>query len=236
MSNLEYQANQGASLWQNNPVLVQLLGLSPVLAVSNTVVNGLGLGVATAIVLILSCVTASLARKYISYTWRFVWYLLIMASYTTILEFLMRAYYFPLYQELGIYVPLICCNFAILIRMEIQSSMLNWKLTARDSALVAAGFLLAIVLLATLREFVATGSVLNDWQLLLATPWLPEVNQSATTGSVIFSFANLQPAALILLGLIVAAKNMLDSRFGFGSTAEKETVKPVTRARVTGSL
>lgn len=234
MSELEYRAGQPASLWQNNPVLVQLLGLSPVLAVSTTIVNGVGLGAATLIVIILSCLTVSVAKSYINATWRFFWYLVILATYTTIVDMLMQWLYLPLYRELGIYIPLIACNIAILVRMETSAYVSPWNLAASDAAKTGAGFLLAILLLALVREFIATGSILNDLQLLIPSPLL-EGNASAlaVTGEL-FTFAKMQPAALILLGLIIGIKNFIDSRFINSDEGEMEDVKSVKRVRVTG--
>ena len=234
MSELEFNASRLPSLWQNNPVLVQLLGLSPVLAVSTTIVNGAGLGIATLIVLILSCLTVSIAKSYINASWRFFWYLFILATFTTVVDILMQWLYFPLYKELGIYIPLIACNYAILLRMEIKAYVSPWNLAMSDAAKTGAAFLLAILMLATLREFIATGSILKDLQLLIPSPLLGENDSALATTGELLRFAELQPAALILLGLIIGIKNFIDSKLADFHETESENVKPVKRARVTG--
>ena len=236
MSNLERNANSEQSIWQNNSVLIQLLGLSPVLAISTTVTEGVALGVATFIVLFLSCVSVSLVQSYINYTWRLTWFLVIMASYTTALEILMQWHYFQLYKQLGIYIPLICCNIAILIRMESKSSKVPWKHAALDSARVGAGYILTIVLLAGLREFIAYGSILNNWQLLIPSSLIADNSQISIHDGQLFRFASLQPMALILLGTIVAAKNFADSIIAKRSNTQYEPIVAVQRVRVTGRL
>lgn len=236
MSELENRASRNQSLWENNPVLVQLLGLSPVLAVSTSLVNGIGMGVATLIVMVLSCISASLLKSRLSRNWRFTWFLLIMASYTTIIDLLMQWLYFPLYTQLGIYVPLICCNIAILVRMEVRASCCHWKPAALDAAKTGAGFLLAIAVLAGLRELIGQGTLFANWQLLLPSAVATDFNTGAAQNSQALGFASLQPMALILLGLIIAAKNYTDQHFSKGNHTPTETNAPIQRARVTGRL
>lgn len=236
MSELEYRAHKNQSLWQNNTVLVQLLGLSPVLAVSTTLVNGIGLGIATFIVMLLSCISVSLLQSQLNSNWRFTWFLIIMASYTTAIDLLMQWLYFPLYKQLGIYVPLICCNIAILIRMEVRASSCNWKLAALDASKTGAAFLLAIVLLASLRELIGQGTLLSNWQLLIPSTLLADSNPTSIQHNFAFGFAKLQPMALILLGIIIAVKNFTDSYFKKEVDGQTDNSTPVQRARVTGRL
>lgn len=236
MSELEYRAHKNQSLWQNNTVLVQLLGLSPVLAVSTTLVNGIGLGIATFIVMLLSCISVSLLQSQLNSNWRFTWFLIIMASYTTAIDLLMQWLYFPLYKQLGIYVPLICCNIAILIRMEVRASSCNWKLAALDASKTGAAFLLAIVLLASLRELIGQGTLLSNWQLLIPSTLLADSSPTSIQHNFAFGFAKLQPMALILLGIIIAVKNFTDSYFKKEVDGQTDNSTPVQRARVTGRL
>lgn len=236
MSELEYRAHKNQSLWQNNTVLVQLLGLSPVLAVSTTLVNGIGLGIATFIVMLLSCISVSLLQSQLNSNWRFTWFLIIMASYTTAIDLLMQWLYFPLYKQLGIYVPLICCNIAILIRMEVRASSCNWKLAALDASKTGAAFLLAIVLLASLRELIGQGTLLSNWQLLIPSTLLADSSPTSIQHNFAFGFAKLQPMALILLGIIIAVKNFTDSYFKKEVDGKTDNSTPVQRARVTGRL
>ncbi len=236
MSKLEEQAKASQSLWQNNPVLVQLLGLSPVLAVSTSLVNGIGLGIATFIVMFLSCVSASLLKSQLNSTWRFTWFLLIMASYTTALDILMQWLYFPLYKQLGIYIPLICCNIAILVRMEVRACNSHWMLAASDAAKSGAAYLLAIGLLAGLRELIGQGTLFSNWQLLIPSTLLADISSTGIQGEQLFDFVKLQPMAFILLGIIVALKNFIGNYFVKETDTQLENSATVQRARVTGRL
>lgn len=236
MNDLELQATREGIVWENNPVLIQLFGLSPVLAVSSTLAYGVGLGVATFFVCVLSCLTASLLKGYIPHKWRLVWYMLILASYTTIVETISQLYFYPLFLRLGIYLPLICCNVAILVRMETVAVQSAWHVATLDAAKTGCGFLIALVLLAFCRELLISGTFFANWQLLL--PVSGEVSTAAgnldETG--FFRFANTQPGVLILLGLLVAFLNSLSQLTSSTENHESQELVPVKRARVTGRL
>ena len=234
MSELQFKSSQACSPWTNNPVLVQLLGLSPVLAISTTLVNGLGIGISTAAVMLLSSVTVSTLRTRINQRWRFTWYLVITASYTTVLDSLLQWFYLPLYQELGIYIPLICCNFAVLIRLEVHAIKHHWRSALKDAALTGSGFTVAIVALSSLREFIGTGALMADWQLLLPAYRAAAVISENSSASEVSDFASLLPAAFILLGLLIAGKNLIDNQLKKNTAATD--IEPIQRARVTGRL
>ena len=234
MSELQFNSSRASSPWTNNPVLVQLLGLSPVLAISTTLVNGLGLGISTALVMLLSSVTVSTLRTKINQRWRFTWYLLITASYTTVLDSLLQWFYSPLHRELGIYIPLICCNFAVLIRLEVHAINHHWRSTLKDAALTGSGFIVAIVALSSLREFIGSGALMADWQLLLPVSRAAAVISENSSASEVSDFASLLPAAFILLGLLIAGKNLIDKKLKENTAATD--IEPIQRARVTGKL
>jgi len=223
-------------VWENNPVLIQLLGLSPVLAVSSTLAYGIVLGVATFFVCVLSCLTTSLLKGTIPYKWRLVWYMLILASYTTIVETISQLYFYPLFLRLGIYLPLICCNVAILIRMETVAVKSSWPVATLDAAKTGCGFLIALVLLATCRELLVSGTFFANWQILL-----PASSELATLTSNLddarfFRFANTQAGVLILLGLLVAFVNSISQLTSNTAHDEPEELISIKRARVTGRL
>ena len=117
-SSIDYQEITKNGLWSNNPALVQLLGLCPLLAVSGSVVNALGLGLATMLVLIGSNVVVSLIRNVVSDAVKLPAFVMVIASFTTCTELLMQAYTYELYQILGIFIPLIVTNCAILGRAD----------------------------------------------------------------------------------------------------------------------
>lgn len=223
-------------VWENNPVLIQLLGLSPVLAVSNTLAYGVGLGVATFFVCVFSCLTVSLLKETIPHRWRLVWYMLILASYTTIVETIGQLYFYPLFLRLGVYLPLICCNVAILVRMETFAAQSAWPAATLDAVKTGFGFLIALALLAACRELLISGTFFANWQLLL-----PASSEVATAARNIddmrfFRFANTQAGVLILLGLLVALFNLLSQQTSNSPSDNSEEIVPVKRARVTGRL
>jgi Na+-translocating ferredoxin:NAD+ oxidoreductase subunit E len=225
-----------SSLWHRNAVVVQLLGLSPVLAVSTTFAYGLGLALATLLVITASCVTVSLLRNFIEPNWRLVYYMMIIAFFTSLIVILLQITLYPLYRILGIYLPLICCNAGILHRMECYASR-NSPLHALGDALqTGLGFLLVIVSLGALREWLSYGSVLADWHLLLLNSAIDAAQESVSSVPFArFQFTLLQPGALICLGLLVALKNALDRRFPLlNSSQDAASIKPVKRVRVTG--
>ncbi len=236
MSNLEIRAKQDSLIWKNNSVFIQLLGLSPVLAVSSSLVYGIGLGFATFIVLVLSCFTVSALRSQISNNWRLLWFMIILAGYTTIIDIVLQLYYYPLYLSLGIYVPLICCNASILIRLEVKAFHCDRQEATKDAIKSGIGYFIALLLLSAFREFAGSGSLLANSSLLLPTTLLSTNITSVNSSTQLFDFAGTQAGGLILLGFMVALTNFFnDSRKTNTAEPQKKTV-PVKRARVTGSL
>ena len=196
-------------LWNNNQALVALLGLCPLLAVTNNVVNAIGLGLATTFVLVASNVTISLFRKKISKEVRIPIFVLLIASFVTIVEVLMQSYFYDLYLILGIFVPLIVTNCAILGRAEAFASKNTWDKSALDGLMMGVGFSLVLILLGAMRELIGAGTLFNQSSLLLGS--LGE-NLEITLfdqyqGTLL---AILPPGAFIGLGLIVAVKNYID--------------------------
>ena len=236
MSKLELQAGKPGLVWSNNPVLVQLLGLSPVLAASSSLVYGIGLGIATLLVCILSCVTTSLLASQFSHKWRLVWFMLILASFTTLTETIAALYFYPLFVNLGIYIPLICCNISILIRMELVSSKSKWTEALLDSLKTGLGFLIALLLFSGCRELLINGTVLANWHLLLpANGELSLVGRGQSDANY-FRFAITQAGAFIALGLLIALTNKIRNSTGDKTADERDAVLPAKRARVTGRL
>ena len=236
MSELKRQAEKSGLVWTNNPVLVQLLGLSPVLAVSSSLVDGIGLGIATLLVCILSCVTSSLLAQHFSHKWRLLCFMLIVASFTTLTETITALYFYPLFISLGIYIPLICCNISILIRMELVSSKSSWTDALLDGLKTGLGFLLALLLFSGCRELLINGTLLANWQLLLPANGELSLVGSGQSGANYFRFANTQAGAFIALGLLVALTNKIRNSIADRTPGEPGAVIPAQRARVTGRL
>jgi len=236
VNDLELQSEKEGMVWENNPVLIQLLGLSPVLAVSSTLAYGIGLGVATFFVCVLSCLTASVLKGAIPHKWRLIWTMLILASYTTIVEIICQLYFYPLFLRLGVYLPLICCNVAILIRMETVARQSPWSVATLDAAKTGFGFLIALCLLAFCRELLVSGTIFANWQLLFPSSSELSTNTSNLNDIHFFRFANTQAGVLVLLGLLVALLNSLSQLTNSNVLDESEKLVPAKRARVTGRL
>jgi electron transport complex protein RnfE len=198
-------------LWYNNPGLVQLLGLCPLLAVTGTVVNGLGLGLATTAVLVISNVTVSLLRNWISPEVRIPVFVLVIASAVTAIELGMNAYFHDLYLVLGIFIPLIVTNCAIIGRAEAFASKHDAPSALIDGLTMGLGFTLVLVTLGAMREVVGQGTLFSQAHLLFG---------EAARGLGIhlwyehqgFLLAILPPGAFLGLGLLIALKNVIDMR------------------------
>ena len=138
-------------MWANNPALVQLLGLCPLLAVTSTITNALGLGLATLLVLVGSNVTVSIVRNWVPKDIRIPVFVMIIAGFVTIVQLMMNAYTFGLYQSLGIFIPLIVTNCAIIGRAEAFASKNTVPLSAFDGLMMGLGFMLVLVVLGAMR-------------------------------------------------------------------------------------
>ncbi|MEX2131466.1 MAG: Rnf-Nqr domain containing protein [Pseudohongiellaceae bacterium] len=224
------QTAAASGLWHNNSVLVQITGLSPLLALTTTATTALGLGLATALVTVSACITCSLLRAWLPEQWRLVYYLAIVAFFTTVIGLILEMSFYPLHRQLGIYLPLICANGAILLRMETFSRHHRLLPSLQDALATALGFLWLIVLLGALRELTAYGTVFAHLDLLKPG----RVDQYAEPGSASFRFSVLQPGALIILGLLVAGLNLLNRRRSATKTVAAANLVRIKRVRVTG--
>lgn len=198
-------------LWNNNYALVALLGLCPLLAVSNSVVNALGLGLATLLVLTLSNGLVSFARHWITPEIRIPAYITIIAGLVTAVDLLMSTLTPTLHQGLGIFIPLIVTNCIVLARAEAYASKNSIDRSLIDGFSIGLGFFFAIVILGGLRELFGNGTLLADADLLfgdVAKNWTLQV-VNLDYGMLI---AILPPGAFIGLGLMIAATNIIKSR------------------------
>lgn len=198
-------------LWGNNVALVQLLGLCPLLAVTGTFVNGLGLGLATMLTLVVSNVSVSTIRQWIRPEVRIPVFVLIIASIVTTIELAMNAWFHELFLILGIFIPLIVTNCAIIARAEAFASKNSILDSALDGFMMGLGFLLVLVTLGSLREIVGSGTLFANAHLLFGEGAKSMV---LTLGENYpgFLLAVLPPGAFIGLGLLIAVKNHLDKR------------------------
>lgn len=211
MSDVNYNEISKNGLWNNNVALVQLLGLCPLLAVTGTVINGLGLGLATLLTLVVSNITVSIIRHWVRPEVRVPVFVLIIASVVTTIELSMNAWFYDLYKVLGIFIPLIVTNCSILARAEAYASKNSVLPSALDGLMMGTGFMAVLVILGALREALGRGTLFADAHLMFG--------EAARNWTIVlvddysgFLLAILPPGAFIGLGLIIALKNVIDRR------------------------
>lgn len=198
-------------LWFNNIALVQVLGLCPLLAVTATAINGLTLGLATTLTLMISNIIISLVRPFIRQDIRLPIFVLVIACTVTTIELIMNAWFFELYLILGIFIPLIVTNCAIIGRAEAFASKQPVLPAFVDGLSMGIGFTLVLTLLGTLRELIGYGTVFTQAELLfgIEAKWLTITVFSDYKG---FLMAALPPGAFLALGFLIALKNSIDGR------------------------
>ncbi|GLP99644.1 electron transport complex subunit E [Methylophaga thalassica] len=208
-------------LWKNNPALVQLLGLCPLLAVTNTVINGLGLGLATILTLVASNGFISLLRNQIPDEARLPVFVMIIASIVTIIELSMNAWFHDLYLILGIFIPLIVTNCSIIGRAEAFAARNSVGPALLDGLMMGLGFTAVLVVLGGMRELIGQGTLFSQAELMFGDV---AKNFSITVIDDYrgFLLALLPPGAFIGLGLIVALKNVIDARLSKRQTVQVE--------------
>jgi electron transport complex protein RnfE len=198
-------------LWQQNTGLVVLLGLCPLLAVTGTVVNAIGLGLATTLTLVFSNLAVSLVRGVLRPEIRIPAYVLIIASVVTVIQLLMQAWFHDLYRVLGIFIPLIVTNCAIIGRAEAFASRNSPLPAVIDGLATGLGFCLALVLLGALREIIGRGTLFSQARLMFGD-FGAMMQLTLIPDHPGFLLAMLPAGAFIGLGLLIAARNWLDSR------------------------
>lgn len=201
-------------LLDNNPTLVQLLGMCPTLATTTSVSNAIGMGLAATVVLICSNLFISLLRKFIPKQVRIAAYIVIVSGFVTAVELLMRAYFYDLYQSLGLFIPLIVVNCIILARAEAFASKNKPLPSIIDGAAMGLGFTFALILLAFVRELLGSGKIFG-W----AIPGYSE------NPMVIFV---LPAGAFISLGLVIAVVQKIRN-----SGADRTRLKEIEETRKT---
>lgn len=211
MADTSYAQISKDGFWNNNVALVQLLGLCPLLAVTNTTVNGLGLGLATTAVLIMSNGIVSSIRNIVRAEIRLPVYMMIIASVVTAIQLSMNAYFHGLYLILGIFIPLIVTNCSVIGRAEGFASKHNIPKSVVDALAMGLGFTIILTLLGAMRELIGTGALFANATLMFG---------EAARGLTVtifqdyrgFLLAVLPPGAFLGLGLLIAIKNVIDAR------------------------
>ncbi|KFC81346.1 electron transport complex subunit E [Buttiauxella agrestis] len=198
-------------LWKNNSALVQLLGLCPLLAVTSTATNALGLGLATTLVLVLTNSAVSALRRWVPAEIRIPIYVMIIASVVSTVQMLINAYAYGLYQSLGIFIPLIVTNCIVIGRAEAFAAKSSVPLAALDGFAIGMGATSAMFVLGSLREIIGNGTLFDGADALLGN-WAKVLRIEVFHTDTPFLLAMLPPGAFIGLGLMLAVKYLIDER------------------------
>ncbi|VAW91442.1 Electron transport complex protein RnfE [hydrothermal vent metagenome] len=217
-------------LWDNNPALIQLLGLCPMLAVSNTTINALGMGLATTLTLLSTNLIVSLIRHWVRPEIRIPVFVLIIAAVVTAIELFMNAFFHQLYLILGVFIPLITTNCIIIARAESFASKNNPLDSSLDGLFMGLGFTAVLVILGAIREVIGFGTFLQQADLMFGagSEWL-----TVTVFDGGFLLAIFAPGAFIGLGLLVALKNLIDN---YQKTKSTKSIKVSITPSVTESI
>ena len=231
-----YQELTQNGLWKNNPALVQLLGLCPLLAVTGSVVNAAGLGLATTFVVLCSNTVVSMVRSVVPDAVRLPTFVMIIAAAVTCTQLLMQAFTYELYQILGIFLPLITTNCLILGRADAFACKNPVPQAAYDGLMMGLGFAAVLLLLGALRELIGTGALFANMDLLFgpaAVSW-EIIVFSQDKG---FLVAVLPPGAFLFAGLLIAVKNLIDRQMAERAARRRDApVVGSKRVRVTGHI
>lgn len=183
-----------SSLFDQNPILVQLLGTCPTLATSKTMADGIGMGLSATAVLVLSNLLISLLRKFIPKQVRIAAYIVIISGFVTAVELLIKAFLPSLNESLGIFIPLIVVNCIILARAEAFASKNGPVPSMIDGLFMGIGFTFALALLGLIREFIGTGAILG---------------KTVINGYPENGFLTGNTGAFLALGCLIAAVNFI---------------------------
>lgn len=203
------RASAWNGLWKQNPGLVQLLGLCPILAVSTTLVNGVSLGLATVLVMAVVNFSVACLRQYIPYSIRIPVFVLIIAAVVAVVDMLLNAYLHPLYLVLGIFIPLIATNCIVLARVEAFASRQAPLDSTLDGVLMGLGLVWVLALLGAVRELFGNGTLFDGIDMVFPSlaPLQPFGDDYPG-----FILAMLPPGAFFTLGLLIALFNRLNAR------------------------
>jgi electron transport complex protein RnfE len=195
-------------LWKEVPPFRLVLGLCPVLGVTTSMKNGIGMGLATTFVLLCSNILVSLLRKVIPSKVRIACYIIIIATFVIIVEQMMQVVNYKLYLDLGVFIPLIVVNCVVLGRAEAFASKNGILKSAADGLGIGIGFTWALGLLGAVRELIGTGSLKGDVFGLIH--W--DIPNIFGASFVPFEFAVQAPGAFVILGLLLCLMNLIPSK------------------------
>ncbi len=206
-SSISYLSKTKTYLWDKNPAFVQILGLCPLLAVSTSFVNSFVMAVTTIFVMSISMILISSFKKFISDEIRLPIFVLLIAGMTLIVEFILQAWTYAIYVDIGIFIPLIITNCIILASAESYAYKNNILASFGDAIGTASGFGLSIIVIGTIREVIGNGSIfanMNDVFSWWSFSYFIPIDSP-------FILVTLPPGAFLILGLIIATKNYLSN-------------------------
>jgi electron transport complex protein RnfE len=197
------------SFWKQNPILGQVLGLCPTLAITTTFINSFSLGLATTLVMAMSNFAVSALRAFIPFEVRIPIFILIIAALVTVVDLAMNAWLHDLYLVLGIFIPLIVTNCIVLARVEAYAAKNPVAASTWDGAMMGLGLTAVLSVLGLVREFLGQGTLLSGIEMIVNGARAIQVLPDDYPG---FMIAILPPGAFFIVGLLIASKNWLDAR------------------------
>lgn len=214
---IKYSQIARDGFWDNNVVLSQTLALCPMLAVTSTATNGLGMGLATTVVLIISGMMVSLVRDLITSEVRIPVFVLLIAAIVTIVDQTMNAWLHELHKVLGLFIPLIVTNCAILGRAESFASRHPVRYSMFDGLMMGVGFTFALVVVGAVREILGSGTLFANASLLLGNSF-HFIEMTLIPHYKGFLLMILPPGGFLVLGFLLAGKGLLDRKLAMSRT------------------
>nr|WP_235864823.1 electron transport complex subunit E [Pseudothauera lacus] len=208
---MDYRGIVGRGLWSENMVFAQMLALCPLLAVTGTATNGLGMGLASTAVLLLANVGVALIRNWVSPSVRIPVFVVLIASLVTLVDMSINAWLHDLYKVLGLFIALIVCNCGILGRAEAFASKNPVGAAAVDGLAMGLGFTIALVVLGAVREILGAGTLFAGASLLLGEPF-HFMELTLIRDYKGFLLMILPPGGFLALGFLIAGKRVWDTR------------------------
>lgn len=228
--NTDYKTIMKDGIWDNNVVLSQMLALCPLLAVTGTATNGLGMGLATIVVMVIATCIVSMSRDIITQEVRIPVFVLLIAGIVTLVDMYINAYLHELYKVLGLFIPLIVTNCAILGRVESFSSR-NYVLPSIfDGLVMGIGFTMVLVTLGAVREITGSGTLFANASLLLGENF-SFLELTLFQDYKGFLLMILPPGGFIALGFILAGKRIIDRK---RSKLASESVSDINAVPIPG--
>ncbi|MPV85831.1 electron transport complex subunit E [Ostreibacterium oceani] len=217
-------------LWKNNPAMIQLLGLCPLLATSTSVVNALVMGIMTIFVLVITALIVASVKQWIDHVVRLPIFMLIIASTVTLSELLLQVIAYDLYIELGIFIPLIVTNCLIIGRAEMVFSKVSWRHACLDALMMGIGFTWVLLVLGAVREILVKGTLFSGFNNILGgwlSNWIGDLTVYITSPQLLV-LAGMPAGAFILFGLLLAIQQKINARIN-ASLRAKPRIKSHTK-------